>query len=245
MPALADKSVHMVLCDLPYGTTACKWDSVLPFEELWEQYKRIVVDNGAIVLTAAQPFTTALISSNMKMFRHTWVWEKNFATNFYHAKRMPLRRTEDILVFSKKPCRYIPQKTQGHTPTQSAKGLSDGVIYHGANKRDYAGGDTDRYPINILRFNAVDPKMRVHPSQKPVDLMEYLIRTYSTAGDTILDNCMGSGSSGVAALKNGRKFIGIESDTAMAAVAAQRVYRVESEIQSGIFCESMQQKITA
>lgn len=222
MQGLPDQSIDMVLSDLPYGTTACAWDAIVPFAPLWEQYRRLVVADGAIVLMASQPFTTALIASNMKMFRHHWVWEKNFSTNFYHAKRMPLRRTEDILVFSQKPCRYFPQKTEGHLPTQSARGKSGGVIYHGTNVRDYAGGDTTRYPINILRFDAVDPKLRVHPTQKPVALMEYLIRTYTNAGDTVLDNCMGSGTTGEACKNLGRQFVGIESDEAYYHIASAR-----------------------
>lgn len=233
MPTLPSNSVHLVLCDLPYGVTACKWDSVLPLFELWEQYRRVVVDDGAIVLTATQPFTTTLIASNYRMFRYSWVWEKNFSTNFFHAKRMPLRKTEDILVFSKKPCRYFPQKTDGHVPTQSAKGKSHGVVYHGTNTRDYVGGDTTRYPTNILRFNAVDPKLRIHPTQKPLGLLEYLVMTYSLDGETVLDNCMGSGSTGIAALKHGRRFIGIENDSEMAAIATHRILATDNAESNG------------
>jgi site-specific DNA-methyltransferase (adenine-specific) len=223
MKLMSAASVDMILCDLPYGTTACAWDSVIPFEPMWEQYNRIIKPNGAVVLTASQPFTTALIVSNMANFKYCWVWEKNFNTNFLHAKRMPLRRTEDVVVFYAKQATYNPQKTDGHVPTQSAKGASNGVLYHGRNLRNYQGGDTTRYPTNLLRFPSVDPKKRVHPTQKPVSLFEYLIRTYTNPGELVLDNCMGSGTTAIACLNTGRNYIGFELDTEYHRAATERI----------------------
>lgn len=219
MKDIPDKSVSLVLCDLPYGTTACSWDSVIPFDEMWKAYSRIC--KGSVVLFSAQPFTTALIGSNLKNFRYSWVWKKNFSTNFLHAKRMPLRNTEDICVFYKG--KYNPQKSTGHAPTQSAKGKSDGVLYYGTNVRDYAGGDTERYPTTVLEFKAVDPKNRIHPTQKPVDLCEYLIRTYTDEGEIVLDNCMGSGTTGAACVNLNRNFIGFEKDKEYFDVAHKRL----------------------
>ena len=209
---IPDQSIDLVLTDPPYGTTACKWDSVIPLEPMWEQLKRVIKSNGAIVMTASQPFTITLIASNMKMFRYCWVWEKNFATNFFHAKRQPLRKHEDIAVFYKNTGSYFPIKTEGHKPTQSAKGSSSGKLWHGENTRDYEGGDTSRYPTSIIKFDAVDPKSRVHPTQKPVALMEYMIKTYTNMGETVLDFAMGSGTTGVACKSLNRLFIGCDID---------------------------------
>jgi len=212
MKNIPDNSIDMVLTDPPYGTTACKWDSIIPLEPMWEQLKRIIKDSGVIVMTASQPFTTTLISSNMDMFKYCWVWEKNFSTNFLHAKRQPLRKTEDVVVWHPGTSFYYPIKTEGHKPTQSAKGSSNGVLWHGTNKRDYKGGDTTRMPTNIIKIAAEDPKNRVHPTQKPVALMEYLIKTYTLEGETVLDFTMGSGTTGVASKNLDRDFIGIELD---------------------------------
>ena len=223
MKSIPDNSIDLILCDLPYGTTACSWDVVVPFELLWQQYLRISKDDGVIALFASQPFTTALIQSNIKLFKYSWVWEKNFSTNFLHAKRQPLRKHEDIAVFYKKPGRYFPQKSTGHIPTQSAKGSSKGSLWHGDNVRNYKGGDTTRYPSTVIQFKAVDPKLRVHPTQKPVELLEYLIQTYTQENETVLDNCMGSGSTGVACLNTNRHFIGIEKDTEYFDIACKRI----------------------
>lgn len=220
---IPDQSVDLILTDPPYGSTMCKWDVIIPFDALWPELKRVIKPNGAIVLTASQPFTTALIASNIKAYRHAWVWEKNFATNFFHAKRMPLRTTEDVIVFGYSSPQYFPQKTDGHIPTQSARGRSDGVLYHGVNRRDYDGGDTTRYPTNVLRFKAADPKNRLHPTQKPVALLEYLIKTYTLPGETVLDFTMGSGSTGVACINTSRQFVGIEKDDHYFEVAKSRL----------------------
>lgn len=225
MPDLPSQSIDLILTDPPYGTTACKWDSIIPLEPMWEQVKRIIKPKSAIVIMASQPFTTTLIHSNMKMFKYCWVWEKNISTNFLHAKRMPLRKTEDIVVFYNK-CLYRPIKTTGHIPTQSAKGSSNGVLWHGKNRRNYKGGDTTRYPTNILKFDVHDLKNRLHPTQKPIALMEYLIKTYTDKGDLVLDFAMGSGTTGVACKLLGRKFIGIENDEKYFKIAQDRINAV-------------------
>lgn len=219
MKTFADKSVDVVISDLPYGSTACVWDNIIPFDELWFQYKRICKYN--VVLFGSQPFTTTLIMSNLKYFKYSYVWEKNFSTNFFHAKRMPLRKTEDICVFEKGL--YFPQKTQGHQPTQSAKGLSTGKLWHGTNKRDYAGGDTSRYPTNIIKINTVDPKKRIHPTQKPIELLEYLIKTHSTENMVILDNCAGSGTTAIACENTNRRWICIEKDQKYSDLGIRRI----------------------
>ena len=220
MPQL--QKVDMVLSDIPYGITACKWDSVIPLESMWNKLLNIKNKKCVFAILASQPFTTTLISSNISMFKYSWVWEKNFATNFLHAKRQPLRITEDIVIFIDGASYYNPIKTRGHLPAQSARGSSKGQLWHGQNTRNYDGGDTDRFPNNILRIKAVDPKQRSHPTQKPVALMEYLIRTYTNEGDTVLDIAMGSGTTGVACQNTGRKFIGIEIEKNYCDVAIKR-----------------------
>lgn len=225
MRELKSKIVDVIICDLPYGTTACKWDSIIPFKEMWAEYNRIC--KGSIVLFASQPFTAALIASNLKQYRYSWVWKKNFSTNFLHAKRMPLRNTEDICVFGRGT--YNPQKTKGHKPTQSARGASEGVLYHGKNVRNYVGGDTERFPTTILEFDAHDPKNRVHPTQKSLALCEYLILTYSNEGDVVLDNTMGSGTTGVAARRLNRNFIGIEQDKKFFGISKHRILNCHAE----------------
>lgn len=229
MRSLPDNSIDMVLTDPPYGTIACAWDSVINFEDMWRELKRVVKGNGAIVLTASQPFTSSLIVSNLSMFKYCWVWEKNFSTNFLHSKRQPLRKTEDIVVFHNGASYYYPIKTAGHTPTSSAKGASKHKLWQGDNVRDYAGGDTTRYPVNIIRIDAVSNKNRSHPTQKPVALMEYLIKTYTREGEIVLDFTMGSGSTGVACVNTHRRFIGIELDSEYFAIAEQRINDVLSK----------------
>lgn len=210
MPSLPDKSVDMIFVDPPYGQTAQKWDEKLNFNLIWEQYDRIIKENGIIAIFSAQPFTAELIHSNIKNFRYCWYWLKNQGTNFFHAKRMPIRKVEEICIFNGNI--YYPQKTTGHIPTNSAKGCSNGVNYHGTNKRNYTGGDTTRFPVNILEYNCVDNYSRLHGNEKPVELLEYFIKTYTLEGETVLDNTMGSGSTGVACVNTNRNFIGIEKD---------------------------------
>lgn len=221
MNEIPDKSIDLILCDLPYGCTAQKWDKIIDFNGLWEQYKRVRKEKCPIVLFSSQPFTTQLISSNIKNFKYCWYWSKNQATNFFHAKHMPLRKIEEICVFYKH--NYYPQKTDGHVPTNSAKGCTNGTIYYGKNKRDYEGGETTRYPNNILEFKCVDNYHKTHPNEKPVDLLGYLIKTYTEEGGLVLDNCMGGGSTGVACVNTNRDFIGIELDEKYFEIAKQRI----------------------
>jgi site-specific DNA-methyltransferase (adenine-specific) len=223
MKSIPDESIDLVLADLPYQVSACKWDNSISLEHLWCQYKRIIKFNSPIVLFGSQPFTSSLIISNLIWFKYCWIWQKNFSTNFLHAKRQPLRKHEDIVVFYGKPGKYYPQKTTGHMPTKSAKGSSNGELWHGENKRNYQGGDTNRFPTSLIKFNAVDIKKRQHPTQKPIDLLEYLIKTYTNESETVLDNVMGSGSTGIACINTNRKFIGIEKDDHYFQVAQERI----------------------
>lgn len=220
MKEIPDSSVDMVLTDPPYGLTACKWDSVIPFEPMWEQIKRIIKPQSVIVMTAIQPFTTSLIMSNREMFKYCWVWEKNRATNFPNAKRRPLTAHEDVIVWINGTLRYNPQKTQGHTPTNSAKGRTQGSIYHGENIRAYEGGDTERFPRTVIKMKC---ERGFHPTQKPVALMEYLIETYTEEGNTVLDFAMGSGTTGIACDNTFRNFIGIEKDDNYFSIAKERI----------------------
>ena len=221
MKLIDDKSIDFILCDLPYGMTAPRWDKIINSVELWKQYNRIIKKDGTIALFASQPFTTKLISSNEKDYRYSWYWLKNQGTNFFHAKRMPIRKIEEICIFKKG--KYYPQITDGHVPTNSAKGCSNGKTYHGTNTRNYDGGQTTRFPTNILEFKCVDNYSRLHSSEKPVDLLEYLIKTYTDEGDIVLDNTMGSGSTGEASINTNRKFIGIESDKDIFDIAFNRL----------------------
>ena len=210
MKLIPDGSIDFICCDLPYGMTAPKWDEILPADKLWEQYNRIISSDGTIALFASQPFTTKLICSNEKDYRYVWYWVKNQATNFFHAKRMPTRKVEEVVIFKKG--KYHPQITEGHEPTNSAKGCSNGKAYHGTNKRNYEGGKTTRYPTNLLEFKCVDNYSRVHSAQKPVELIEYLVRTYTDEFDLVLDNTSGSGTLAEACINTKRDFIIIEKN---------------------------------
>ncbi len=217
MKDIENGSIDLVLADPPYGTTACKWDSIIPLESMWRQLKRLVKPNGVIVMMASQPFTTILISSNMEMFKYCWVWKKNKSTGFLNAKKQPLRQIEDCVVFYKKYGTYNPQKTTGHKPVNSfIKHTGDGQTV-GKTKKGYSGGgQTDRYPVNVLEIPVVkndnSDKNKFHSTQKPVTLMEYFIKTYTNEGESVLDFCMGSGTTGVACKNLNRNFIGIEKD---------------------------------
>jgi len=227
MQNIESKSINFILCDLPYGVSACEWDKNIPIDLLWEQYNRIITKDGTIALFGSQPYTTQLINSNLKNFRYCWYWFKNQGTNFFHAKTMPIRKIEEICIFHKG--KYYPQITDGHIPTNSAKGCSNGKVYYGDNKRNYEGGKTTRYPTNILEFKCVDNYSRQHPSQKPVELLEYLINTYTDENDIVLDNCMGSGSTGVASLNLKRNFVGIEKDYTYYEIANIRIQDIETQ----------------
>ena len=217
MQSIPDGSVDMILCDLPYGTTQNKWDAVIPFEPLWAQYRRVAKRNAAIVLTASQPFTTALIASNMREFRYTWVWEKEQGVNFMLSKKQPLKVHEDVCVFYRDLPAYFPQMTAGK-PYVSGKGNSGEVT--GCREKVQTINDGTRYPRSIQQFGR---QTGIHPTQKPVALMEYLIRTYTHEGETVLDNCMGSGTTGVACVNTGRKFIGMEQDAKYFEIARARI----------------------
>ena len=224
MKNIPDGSIDMVLTDPPYGTTACKWDSVIDLPLMWEQLKRVIKPNGAIVMTASQPFTTTLISSNMKMFKYCWVWEKPKGTGHLNAKKMPMRYTEDITVFYAKLPTYNAQMTTGHKPANTSGRRKKETDVYGSFKEQITGGYTERHPKNIIKFNNVNSAHGiVHPTQKPVALMEYLIKTYTNEGETVLDFTMGSGTTGIACKNLGREFIGIELDETYFNIAKQRI----------------------
>jgi site-specific DNA-methyltransferase (adenine-specific) len=221
LPTLADNSVDMVLVDLPYGTTACKWDSIIPLDKLWQQYNRVCKEDGAMVFTAAQPFTTILAVSNLENFRYEWIWEKPQGTNPMNAKVMPLKSHENILVFYRKKPVYNPQMWYSTPYTGFSSDTSKiGEVYGSAKSKHRDNPDGSRYPKTVLKFKQ---EKGLHPTQKPVDLMEYLIKTYSNKGDTILDNTMGSGTTGVAAIRCDREFIGMESDSEYYKIAEDRI----------------------
>jgi len=225
MKDIPDGSIDMILCDLPYGTTACKWDTIIPFEPLWKQYKRIIKDNGAIVLTASQPFTSALVMSNIKMFKYQWVWNKKLAGNGILAKIQPLKIHEDVLIFSKGKCKYFPEMTKGILRKKLTSNLKVSEINNGdgVKKCQETYNDT-YYPTSIIDFSLAGlRKGRLHPTQKPVALFEYLIKTYTNESETVLDNCMGSGTTGVACKNLNRNFIGIELDLEYFKIAEKRI----------------------
>ena len=224
MPLIADESIDMILCDLPYGTTRCKWDTIIPFDRLWNEYERIIKPNGAIVLTASQPFTSALIMSNTKEYKYNWVWDKvNKFSGHLNAKKQPLRITEDICIFYSQQPTYNPIMVKGEPYKATSKG----------GKSSSFGKQTDGvttinegwyYPKNIISIKGDErgTEGRIHPTQKPVELMEYLIKTYTNEGDIVLDNCMGSGTTILAAIKNNRIGIGIEKEKQYYNVAVRR-----------------------
>lgn len=219
---LPDDSVYLIATDLPYGTTACSWDSVIPFEPMWEQVKRVLVPNGTFLTTCSQPFTTALNASNLGMYKYEWIWQKSKATGFIHAKNKPMKLHENVSVFSKgttvhegqskNRMTYNPQGLEElDEPVQQANSTSNtgnaARPSHRTTTRLVTG-----YPTSVLHFPSVGNNCSVHPTQKPVKLFEYLIRTYSNTGELVLDFCMGSGTTGVAAVLSGRRFLGVEMD---------------------------------
>ena len=219
MKNIPNKSIDMILCDLPYGTTQNKWDTVIPLNDLWNQYKRIIKDNGAIVLFSQPPFDKILACYNLKMFRYEWIWQKENSTGFLNAKKMPLKIHENILVFYKKLPTYNPQMRLGFKPYRCKQGR------HTTNYGDYKRGhltesNGERYPIDIINFQR---EVSLHPTQKPVALLEYLIKTYTNESETVLDNCMGSGSTGVACVNTNRNFIGFELDENYFDIAKTRI----------------------
>jgi site-specific DNA-methyltransferase (adenine-specific) len=222
MSIIADRSVDMILADLPYGTTACKWDTVIPFEPLWAHYKRIIKRNGAIVLTASQPFTSALVMSNPKMFRYRWAWNKQLPTGFLDAKRRPLRVIEDVLVFGDGSLTYNPSMRKGVMRRKGGEYRSKGSQCYRKLTLTASVND-DYYPTDLLEISNANQTAKVHPTQKPVALMEYMIRTYTNEGETVLDNTMGSGTTGIACVNTGRNFIGMEKNAEIYATAQTRI----------------------
>lgn len=229
---IPDQSIDAVIADPPYGTTACKWDSIIPLEPMWEQLRRVIKNNGAIVLFGSQPFTSALIMSNPGLFKYSLVWQKTTPTGHLNANKMPLRAHEDILVFGGK--KYYPQKTTGHQRKVSSASHKRNSIKtenyraHGLTSYD----STERYPTSVLLFKSDKQKSALHPTQKPVALMEYLIKTYTNEGETVLDFTMGSGSTGVACVNTGRGFIGIELDEKYFKIAQARINKGDSFVKS-------------
>jgi len=214
MKQIDNCSVDMIFCDLPYGTTACKWDTIIPFEQLWEQYNRIIKDNGAIVLFATNPFSSTLITSNIKMFRYEWIWDKTRGSNFQQANYCPMKSHEQILVFSKSNCvyssgketmKYNPQKTDGENYISN---IGSANLLHNNNMKKLNKVNSDRFPLTIQTFKK-DGKL--HPTQKPLELCKYIIRTYTNENDIILDNCCGSGSIPLSAKLENRNYIGMDN----------------------------------
>ena len=230
---IPDKSIDMILTDPPYGITACKWDSVIPFAPMWEQLNRIIKDNGAIVLFGSEPFSSALRMSNIKNYKYDWVWDKKLATGFINAKRQPLRRIENIMVFYKKQCCYYPIMRKG---VKRLKGTNE------SHSLDKIYGDIkaakkindEYYPTSILEFSNANRTGNLHPTQKPVSLLEYLIKTYTLENETVLDFTMGSGSTGVACVNTNRDFIGIELDDKYFSIAKDRIEAAQKEVQNVI-----------
>lgn len=221
MKNIPDKSIDMILCDLPYGTTRNKWDSIIPLDKLWKQYKRIIKENGAIVLFSQMPFTAELVESNIKDFKYEWIWEKEQGTGHLNAKKMPLKIHENILVFYKKLPLYNPQWEYGkpYKATYSTHSSN-----YGKQKDNITTiSDGRRYPKDIIKIKKKSTDKHLHPTQKPVDLLKYLIRTYTNEEETVLDNCMGSGSTGVACKELNRNFIGIELEEKYFNIAKQRI----------------------
>ena len=222
MQRIPDGSVDCIICDLPYGTTACKWDSVIPFEPLWEQYKRVTKPNAAIVLFCCQPFTSALVMSNPKHYKHHWIWMKNRGTGFQVAKYRPMMQTEDVIVFNNAgTMTYNPQMIKLDKPYYSRNASSSNGTNPLANFNEGGKMVDEKYPTNVLRYDKVAKPC--HPTEKPVDLIAYLIRTYSNPGDTILDNTIGSGTTAVAALREKRHFIGFELNRDYYDIALRRI----------------------
>ena len=241
MNKIADKSVDMILCDLPYGTTACSWDVVIPFDKLWEQYNRIIKDNGGIVLFGSEPFSSALRMSNLKMYKYDWIWKKNKVGNIFNCKHSPLKEYEVISVFSKYNIANGSKNIMKYFP----QGLENTNIIYPSENRKTQGTITNRpcrnkshtqtqtnYPRNILEFNCENG---LHPTQKPIALLEYLIKTYTNENETVLDNCMGSGSTGVACINTNRNFIGIEKDDKYFDIAEDRIEAAKKHNELNLF----------
>ena len=230
---IEDNSIDMILCDLPYGTTACKWDTIIPFKPLWREYERIIKDNGAIVLTASQPFTSVLVMSNPKMFKYEWIWNKTRGSNFQNANHQPMKSHENILIFSRNSTKYNPQfwydkpyKTKERKRNKGIEGLSGGSASNYCTST--VSEDGKRYPLSIIEYKRDGDRM--HPTQKPVKLFEYLIKTYTNEGDLVLDNCAGSGTTGVACEITNRNSILIEQEPEYCDIIRKRLSEINLDI---------------
>jgi site-specific DNA-methyltransferase (adenine-specific) len=225
MKQIEDKSIDLILCDLPYGTTACKWDTIIPFEPLWKQYKRVIKDNGVICLFADEPFSSILVTSNLEMYRYELIWKKPQGTDFLNANRKPLKSHEKIQIFYKSQPIYNKQYTYSK-PYKAVNGSKDSSVWgkfkFGMNK----SSDGERNPISVLEYKQ---EKGLHPTQKPVKLCEYLIKTYTNEGDLVLDNCIGSGTTAIACIKTNRRFIGMELEQKYVDIANKRIGEVKQE----------------
>ena len=253
LPTLPAQSVDAIIADPPYGTTTCKWDSVIPLAPMWAELKRVIKPRGAIVLFAAQPFTSALVMSNAEWFKYEWIWRKNRPTGFVHAKNKPMRVHENVLVFSdgttvhegqsQSRMFYFPQMENGKPYTKRVTQTNTGMMNHAPSKANHAFvgticvNDGTRYPTTVVDFSLHNVGLS-HPTQKPVDLLRYLIRTYTNEGDTVLDFTMGSGTTGVAAMKERRKFVGIELDAGYFDIAKRRIGEAVADVTFGLFAQA-------
>ena len=231
MKLIPDKSIDAIICDLPYGTTACKWDTIIPFDKLWEQYERIIKDNGAIVLTASQPFTSALVMSNPKLFKYEWIWEKNVASNFMQYKFMVAKKHENVLIFAKGKTKYNPiMEDKSELSIQRMKYKFKDRKQSEHYKTDISKDRSDRqekmYPTSVKKFNR---EVGLHPTQKPVSMMEYFVLTYTDKNDTILDNTFGSCTTGIACINTDRNFIGIDNNMDYFNISKKRVEEKRKE----------------
>lgn len=236
MDNIPDKSIDCIITDLPYGTTRCKWDVVIPFEPLWKQYDRVIKDNGAVVLFGTEPFSSHLRLSNLKNYKYDWIWDKIKGTGFLNAKRQPMRNHELISVFYKKQCTYNPQKTYGHKMKKSYRRKELQTEVYGKTKNDYTYESTERYPRSIQVFSTDTQNSSLHPVQKPVALIVYLIKTYTNKGEIIFDSCAGSMTTCIAAINTCRKVICIEKDKEIFETGRDRVmeYMVKRGEENGI-----------
>jgi len=234
---ISDQSIDMILCDLPYGMTNCGWDTVIPLGEMWQAFKRIIKPNGAIVLTATQPFTSMLVASNFEMYRHNWVWDKNRAPNFLNCNREPMRQHEDVLVFSQESVNYYPQMVKSETHRRGgSKNRNNGQVYGEREPVNYTSDE--KYPKTILNIPTTDNAQKLHPTQKPVKLFEYLIRTYTRESELVFDPCVGSGTTALACRRSKRNYICGDLSPEYCEVAQNRVGEKltfeHSEDESGI-----------
>ena len=235
MLRLDDKSIDLILADLPYGTTACKWDTVIPFDLLWTQYKRIRKFRAATVLFGTQPFTSLLITSNLKEFKYTWTWDKQYGRGHLVAKVRPMQQSEDVVIFGKGGINYYPQMTERDIPIVGTGEKARTTLVGGKKTRQEAKVYTHKYPTTILNVPWHNRGQNYHPTQKPVSLLEYLIKTYTQEFGTVLDNTMGSGSTGIACINTNRNFIGIELDEHCFQVAKERIEEAQIKVSEKLF----------